>query len=108
MNDPKLCPVCNGSGNVPYSLYNPPTHAATSLGIDTLVACRSCAGCGYIIPCGGTIDEHELRRLGEVEAEHKSLRHELARIYGTPNPREGQSWTEAMLELIAKDREGHC
>jgi DnaJ-class molecular chaperone len=44
MNKAVLCPVCNGTGQVPSGFYNPGGQSITPV----YEVCRSCNGKGYI------------------------------------------------------------
>lgn len=48
---PYTCPVCNGSGQVPFEFYNPPAPHSTSITAPAgPTTCRSCGGAGVLWP----------------------------------------------------------
>lgn len=48
---PSKCPVCGGSGQVPFEFYNPPSQFSTSITVPAgPTTCRSCGGAGVLWP----------------------------------------------------------
>jgi hypothetical protein len=48
---PYKCPVCGGSGQVPFEFYNPPSEFSTSVTVPAgPTTCRSCGGQGILWP----------------------------------------------------------
>lgn len=61
---PCRCPVCNGSGLVPFDFYNPtPT---MGLQINVRIACKACKGKGILDPYRDALREL-FEAAGEVE-----------------------------------------
>ena len=86
MSEIYRCPVCNGAGFVPYSLYYG-ADGSTSSPFST--ACRSCNGLGFV-------------RVDDLEATNVNLRAALRKLIdarGSSGKKVHAAWEEARRAL---------